>query len=227
MKLGGVPNDVLTNLNPLSLVVMIPVLDGLVYPFLRKLGVRFTPIKKITAGYFVAASAMVWACVIQAYIYMRSPCGHYASADGCPHVDISVWAQSGSYVLIAISEILASITSLEYAHSKAPANMRSMVQAFSLFTTAVSSAIGFALVSLSSVSLGSSVAVEPWIGSVLTPPASFKDPLLVWNYGVTAGLAVFGGTCFWFQFRSLDKEEDHLNMLPKGQFTNSSSTDPA
>lgn len=157
MKLGGVPNDVLTNLNPISLVVMIPILDGLVYPFLRRCGIVFSPIKKITAGYFVAACSMIWACVIQVYIYRTSPCGHYASGtmpDGedCPNVDISVWAQSGSYILIAISEILASITSLEYAHSKAPANMRSMVQAFSLFTTAVSSALGFALVTLSSVS---------------------------------------------------------------------------
>lgn len=27
MRLGGVPNDVLTNLNPFSLIILIPVLD--------------------------------------------------------------------------------------------------------------------------------------------------------------------------------------------------------
>lgn len=48
---------------------------------------------------------------------------------------------------------MASITSLEYAHSKAPANMRSMVQSVALFMNAVSSAIGFALVSLAEVCL--------------------------------------------------------------------------
>jgi POT family proton-dependent oligopeptide transporter len=88
---------------------------------------------------------------------------------------------------------MASITSLEYAHSKAPANMRSMVQSVALFMNAISSAIGFALVTLA------------------------KDPLLVWNYATVAILAVFGGTMFWLQMRGLDKQEDELNMLPKGE----------
>lgn len=153
MRLNNIPNDVLTNLNPFSLIIMIPLLDTLIYPALRKMRINFTPIRRITAGYLVAASAMVWACVLQYYIYRSSECGTHASAKGCASVDISVWAQTGSYVLIAFSEILASITSLEYAHSKAPANMRSMVQAVALFMNAISSAIGFALVYLASVSL--------------------------------------------------------------------------
>jgi POT family proton-dependent oligopeptide transporter len=55
---------------------------------------------------------------------------------------LNVWIQSGSYVLIALSEILASITGLEYAFTKAPKNMRSLVMAVFLFTSAISSAIG-------------------------------------------------------------------------------------
>ncbi|KAJ4302284.1 hypothetical protein N0V88_002427 [Collariella sp. IMI 366227] len=200
MKVVGVPNDVLTNLNPFALIIMIPLLDLFVYPFLRKMRMNPTPLKRIAVGYFVAASAMIWACVIQYYIYKKSECGNYANGitvDGkdveCARVEINMWAQSGSYILIAFSEIMASITSLEYAHSKAPANMRSMVQSVALFMNAISSAIGFAL----------------------TPLAD--DPLLVWNYGVVAILAAFGGAMFWIQMRHLDKEEDKLNMLPKGE----------
>ncbi|KAL2268712.1 hypothetical protein VTJ83DRAFT_3558 [Remersonia thermophila] len=203
MKVGGVPNDVLTNLNPFALIIMIPLLDTVIYPTLRKLRINPTPLKRIAIGYYVAAAAMIWACVIQYYIYKTNECGHYANgvlADGtkvdCAPSPISMWAQSGSYILIAFSEIMASITSLEYAHSKAPANMRSMVQSVALFMNAISSAIGFALVSLA------------------------DDPLLVWNYGVIAVLAVIGGTMFWLQFRHLDKEEDRLNMLPKGEVGN-------
>jgi POT family proton-dependent oligopeptide transporter len=55
---------------------------------------------------------------------------------------LNVWIQSGSYVLIALSEIFASITGLEYAFTKAPKNMRSLVMAMFLFATAISSAIG-------------------------------------------------------------------------------------
>jgi POT family proton-dependent oligopeptide transporter len=200
MQVAGVPNDVLTNLNPLALIIMIPLLDTFVYPALRKFRLNPTPLKRIAIGYFVAASAMIWACVIQYYIYKTNECGHWANGvleDGteveCANSPINMWAQSGAYILIAFSEIMASITSLEYAHSKAPANMRSMVQSVALFMNAISSAIGFALVSLA------------------------KDPLLVWNYATVAILAVIGGTMFWIQMRGLDKQEDELNMLPKGE----------
>ncbi len=59
----------------------------------------------------------MWAAIVQLYIYRKSPCGWQASScDEKP--GISVWAQTGSYVLIALSEIFASITSLDYGFSK-------------------------------------------------------------------------------------------------------------
>ncbi|EWZ45359.1 POT family proton-dependent oligopeptide transporter [Fusarium oxysporum f. sp. radicis-lycopersici 26381] len=192
MQRHGVPNDILSNLNPFALLIFIPLNDFFIYPALRKAGFRFTPIKKITAGFFTGAAAMIWAAVVQHYIYQKSECGKYASGEDCAAVEINVWAQTGSYVLIALSEVFASITSLEYAFSKAPKNMRSMVQAVALFMTAFSAALGQALVGLAA------------------------DPLLVWNYGVVAILAVIAGTCFYVQFRDLDVHEDDLNALPEG-----------
>jgi len=47
-----------------------------------------------------------------------------------------------SYVLIAFSEILTSITGLEYAFTKAPRNMRSLVMSALLFTGSLSAAVG-------------------------------------------------------------------------------------
>lgn len=189
MRLGGVPNDVLTNLNPFSLIIMIPLLDLFGYPLLRRLKIKVSPIKKITVGYFAGACAMIWAAVIQAYIYRRSDCGNYAgqnlpgTEDRCPNVDISVWAQSGSYILIAFSEIMASITSLEYAHSKAPANMRSMVQSVALFMNAVSSAIGFALVSLAEVR----IMLLPYVKIEKTPILTAHCRIPSW-FGITRPL---------------------------------------
>jgi POT family proton-dependent oligopeptide transporter len=204
MKLNGLPNDILSNLDPFALILLIPVFDLLIYPLLRKLKINLTPIKKITIGFFLGSAAMIWACVIQYYIYKKSPCGKYAAGllppalggDGetvCPTVDINVWAQTGSYVLLAISEIFASITALEYAFTKAPKNMRSLIMAFSLFMSAISAAIGEAFVTLSA------------------------DPLLVWNYGVMAVLSAVGGTLFFMQYRQLDRDEDMLNQLPVGR----------
>ncbi|KAF2200721.1 hypothetical protein GQ43DRAFT_441280 [Delitschia confertaspora ATCC 74209] len=192
MTLKGVPNDVLANLDPFALIILIPVCDLLIYPALRKRGIRFTPLKKITAGFFVGSFAMIWACVLQHYIYKTSPCGNHATECEAGKSPIIVWAQTGAYVLIALSEIFTSITSLEYGFTKAPKNMRSLVAAFALFMSAISSAIGEAFVPLST------------------------DPLLVWNYGSMAVISFCAACVFWFQYRKLDAEEDHLNLLPTG-----------
>ncbi|KAM0747902.1 PTR2-domain-containing protein [Meredithblackwellia eburnea MCA 4105] len=188
----GLPNDLLSNLDPLALIILIPITDRFIYPALARAGIRFTPIKRIFWGFMCGSLAMVCAAVVQQVIYNKSECGKNASGDGCAIVDINVWVQTPSYILIAISEIFASITGLEYAFSKAPKNMRSIVMAVYLFQTALSSAIGEAFVSLSA------------------------DPLLVVNYAVMAGLAFAAGILFWICFRDLDKQEDALNMLKTG-----------
>ena len=194
MSTHGLPNDILSNLDPFALIIFIPICDIFIYPALVRYGIRFTPLKRITAGFFTGAAAMVWAAVVQHYIYKTNPCGYSAAtcedADGNALVSpLNVWIQTGSYVLIAFSEIFASITGLEYAFTKAPKNMRSFVMAINLFMSAISSAIGEAFVSLSS------------------------DPLLVWNYGVMGVLAAVAGVGFWFTFRHLDSEEEMLNEM--------------
>jgi len=191
MSTHGLPNDVLSNLDPFALIIFIPIFDKVIYPGLRRMGMNFSALKKITAGFATGAAAMIWAAVVQHYIYKTNPC--HESASTCDDVSpLNVWIQTGAYVLIAFSEILASITGLEYAFTKAPKNMRSLVMAVFLFMSAISSALGEAFVSLSA------------------------DPLLVWNYGVMAVLAAVAGLLFWFSVRYLDTKEDELNNLQEG-----------
>ncbi|GAA5924727.1 Ptr2p [Sporobolomyces koalae] len=194
MNTHGLPNDLLNNLDPLALIILIPILDLFVYPALRRAGFNFSPIKKIFAGFMFGAAAMVLAGITQTLIYRRSVCGKQATTcDAEPFIaSLNVWIQTPTYVFIALSEIFASITSLEYAFTKAPKNMRSMVMAVGLFTTAISAAIGEAFLPLST------------------------DPLLEVNYYVMAGLSFAAGAIFWFCFRGLDKEEDSLNQLSAG-----------
>jgi len=195
MRLGAVPNDIVSNLNPISIIIFIPIMDRVIYPGLRKLGFNYTPIKRIATGFFLASMAMVSATVVQSYIYKTHPCGD--AANSCEEegsAPISVWVQIVPYALIGFSEIMASVVSLEYAFTKAPANMRSFVQAVALFMNAFSSALAQALVALA------------------------EDPLLVWNYGVVAVLAAAGGVFFWLDNYKLDREEDAMNQMTRGQF---------
>ncbi len=123
------------------------------------------------ASFFVACSAMIWAAVVQYYIYETNPCGRYVATCETPAGDrivssLNIWIQTGAYVLVGLSEIFGSITGLEYAYTKAPANMRSLVFGESSrgwplselhtnltsglynFTSALSAAIGQAFVAL-------------------------------------------------------------------------------
>jgi POT family proton-dependent oligopeptide transporter len=72
MNLGKTPNDIVSKLNPIFIVILIPIMDFFVYPGLRKAGINLSPIKKITAGFALSSFAMVSACVIQYYIYKTS-----------------------------------------------------------------------------------------------------------------------------------------------------------
>ncbi|PWY77400.1 MFS peptide transporter, putative [Aspergillus heteromorphus CBS 117.55] len=199
MQLHGVPNDIINNLDPLALIIFIPIMDQFFYPGLRKMGFHFTPIKRIYVGYLLASASMIAAAVTQYYIYKTSPCGNHPSTcdEAAP---INVWVQTVPYVLIAFSEIFASITGYEYAYTKAPKNMKSLVQSLYLFMNAISSAIQQGLTALST------------------------DPLLIWNYGFVAVLAFVGGNLFFMCNLKLDKEEDELNNIEESKYLGRNQT---
>lgn len=197
MELHGAPNDLINNIDPIALVIFIPITDQFLYPGLERMGIRFTPLKRIAWGFFLGSASMIAAAVTQYYIYKLGACGNYPSSDECLSVNpapINVWVQTIPFLLIAFSEIFASITGLEYAFTKAPRNMRSLVTAVFLFMSAISYAVGQAFTSLST------------------------DPLLIWNYTTIAALAAIGGVGFWLSFRDLDKQEDQMNALPESSF---------
>ncbi|KAM0282393.1 hypothetical protein ACHAQH_003074 [Verticillium albo-atrum] len=196
MELHGAPNDVIQNLNPLSIIIMVPIMDKVVYPGLRKMGIAFTPLKRMAVGFQFATASMVAACVMQYFIYEKSPCGWNANtcAEEGLVAPINVWAQSLPYVLVGIAEIFTNVSSYEYAFAKAPENMKSLVMSVNLFMSAISAALGQAFTPISG------------------------DPYLVWNYAAVSGISFLGGIAFWLCFRHLDSQEDKLNMLQKTEF---------
>lgn len=96
MELHGAPNDLINNLNPLGIVIMIPILDQFVYPMLRRAKIRFTPLKRMAAGFFIACAAMIWATVVQSQIYAKGKCGKYMNTCDVPAAPLNVWIQAGS-----------------------------------------------------------------------------------------------------------------------------------
>lgn len=75
---------------------------------LRKHKINFSPVLKMTAGFIMASISMVYASVLQHYIYNSPP------------NSIHVWIQAPAYILVAFSEAFVIITGLELAYTKAP-----------------------------------------------------------------------------------------------------------
>lgn len=185
---GFLPNDILQNINPFALIVFIPVFDKIIYPTLRRFKIHFGPIKRITCGFFCASLAMAWAAIVQHLIYSTGPNYNFQvtpCADCQTYNDITVAWQIPSYFFIAISEIFAYVTGLEYAYTHAPASMKSIIMSLFLLTSAIGTALNFALVPFS------------------------VDPKLLWMYASLSIVAALVGVLFFFIFRHEDSNQSN------------------
>lgn len=183
-KPAGLPNDIMNNFDPIALIIFIPITDGIFYPLLRKYKINFASQKRITLGFFLGAFAMVYAAVVQHYIYLDDL---FISSLG-KQSNVSVFLQIPCYVLIAFSEIFASITSMEFAYTHAPKSMKSLVSALSLWPNCVAALI--------------SLAISP----------SAQDPNMVWVYtGVAVG-AFVTGIIYYFMFRHYDAIDEEYRL---------------
>ncbi|KII83949.1 hypothetical protein PLICRDRAFT_432976 [Plicaturopsis crispa FD-325 SS-3] len=185
MVTNGAPNDLLSNFNPLTIIIAIPIMSYGVYPLLRRYNIKFGRISRITFGFVLAALSSVIGAILQWRVYSTSPCGYYATecdiGDGVSTV--SIWWQIPLYVLGALSEVFANVTSYELAYARAPKNMKGLVMALCLFTTAISSAIAEAC----------------------TP--ALADPHLIWPFVGTAVAGFVFAAIFYWMYRDLDHDE--------------------
>lgn len=191
MQLHGIPNDIMQNLEPLAVIFLIPIFDRLLYPGLRKFGIIFRPITRITWGFVFGAIAMAYAAIVQHLIYSSPPCYNAPLTCNTSHLpnQVHVAVQTPAYFFFAVSDILASITGLEYAFTKAPSSMKSFVMSIFLLQSAFGSALGVALAPIA------------------------KDPRLVWLYsGLCIATSIAAGL-FWMCFKHLNAAEESMNAL--------------
>uniref|UniRef100_A0A8B9JN04 Solute carrier family 15 member 1 n=1 Tax=Astyanax mexicanus TaxID=7994 RepID=A0A8B9JN04_ASTMX len=60
--------DQMQTVNPILILVMVPIVDSVVYPLIKKCGLNFTPLKRMTVGMFMAGLAFVAAALVQVQI---------------------------------------------------------------------------------------------------------------------------------------------------------------
>lgn len=156
-------------LNPVLVMLMIPLMGWGVYPGLQKLGIAMPPLRRIAVGMFLCGLSFVSAALLQERI----------DAGSALHIG---W-QMVSYVLLTLAEVMVSITGLEFAYSQAPARMKSTIMSLWLLTTAV----GNLLTGLLAAFGGLGLAQFFWIFAVLSGLAGLAFTWQARRYFAAAG----------------------------------------
>ncbi|KAJ4312541.1 peptide transporter ptr2 [Neodidymelliopsis sp. IMI 364377] len=191
METSGVPNDLMPDLNAITVLLCLPLATHGLYPLLRKLRISFPPVTRIALGFLLEAMAMGFAAGVQGYIYASGPCYDHpracpASPDGTLPNRVSVAMQIPIYVFEGLGEIFSNPAMYEYAFTEAPHSMKAVLQAFFALTAAAGSALGLAL----------------------TP--TYRDPYLLAMYASLAGAMFVGAVgvyaLLWPRRRRADSE---------------------
>jgi POT family proton-dependent oligopeptide transporter len=117
-------------LNPLMVMLLIPLNSFVLFPFLERRGLQVTPLRRMGAGMFITSGAYVLVALIQ------------LTLDGGNKISV-LW-QAAPYLVLTLGEVLVSATGLEFAYSQAPREMKGTLM--SLWNITVT--IGNQLVSL-------------------------------------------------------------------------------
>lgn len=107
--------------NPLMVMALIPLMN-LVYRVSKRLGFEWTPLRRMVIGIAMAGASFAVAALIQQEID--------AEGEGV----VSIWWQVLAYLILTTSEVLVSITALEFAYTQAPKRMKSVVMGLFMLT---------------------------------------------------------------------------------------------
>ena len=112
--------------NGLLILGMVPIFTFGVYPLMGKF-FTVTPLRKIGMGLFCVAASFS----IVAWIEGRIQNGH----------EVSAWWQIAAYVVLTVSEVLVSITGLEFSYAQAPLKMKSFIMSMFLLAVSLGNAV--------------------------------------------------------------------------------------
>ncbi|WVW83498.1 hypothetical protein I302_105519 [Kwoniella bestiolae CBS 10118] len=190
MTTNGLPNDLLNNFNPITTVCAIPVYNYVLYPMLRRMGINYGYIRRISVGFLIGAILNAVAAILQWQVYETSPCGYQATECdvGTGVSPLSAWLVAIPFILQPLGGIFISVSCYEMAYTMTPPRMKGTIIACVFFTSAISKAI------------------------VLGCTPAFKDPNLTWVF-VGVGVANLAASALNFVFfRDLDNAAKETNL---------------
>ena len=154
-----IPAASMSSLDTISVILLIPVYDQLLVPYLRKRDRKPTVLQRIGIGLILGSVAMVGAGVLEHFRLRAARRGDF-TPDGNA-VNLSIFWQSFQYTIVGASEVFASVGQLELFYDQAPDSMRSCCSAMQLLSTAMGGYMAGALIPL--VNWASGTWGKEWI----------------------------------------------------------------
>ncbi|RSM08932.1 hypothetical protein CEP52_004391 [Fusarium oligoseptatum] len=180
MVTHGIPNDAVSSLNPIFVLMAVPLFEHCVYPYMHKLKLNPRPTVRMTLGFIMIAFSMAIAAGVQQAVYNAGPCYNMplecaASNDGHVPNQVSFTLQIPVHAVSAVGEVLWSVSGSEYAYNKAASHMKSTLQAVTMLTLALNSVLGLAV-----------------------SPAAHNPNLVILFASFTGAMTVASGVFGWF-----------------------------
>jgi len=113
----GLKADQAQMINPLLILILVPIFEFIIYPTLAKFNLLVKPLQRITVGMFLTALSFLVSGILELVIQSK------------PDKSLHTMWQVPQYLILTIAEILVSITGLEFAYSQAAPSMKSILQA--------------------------------------------------------------------------------------------------
>jgi proton-dependent oligopeptide transporter, POT family len=124
----GIQAEQLNMVNPVQIMLLIPLFDRVIYPFLEKRSWNISPLRRMSWGMLLTAVAFSISGLVESAI-QRNEVG------GLPKVNVGF--QLPQITILAVGEILLSVTGLEFTYSTAPVRLKAFVAALFLSTSGV------------------------------------------------------------------------------------------
>ncbi len=112
--------------NPLLVLFLIPIFSYVIYPRMGRL-FEVTPLRKIGIGMFTIVPAFAISAIVEQMI----------SDGGTPWIGWQLLA----YIILTTSEVMVSITMLEFFYTQSPKRMKSLIMAFCMFSVSIGNLI--------------------------------------------------------------------------------------
>eukprot|EP00121_Abeoforma_whisleri_P009542 Awhi_evm1s8776 len=194
----------LNTFNCLTIVILIPIVDKVLYPLMEKTRFPLTMLKRVGLGLFFTNLAVLLAGFIEIARKAAPSTGEISVCSACDGVDcdgaiytneMNLLIQIPQYMLVGVGEIFAAITYYDLFYSEVPESMRAVCQALNMLTTSLGTMVGGTINSV----------------TVMWLPDDLNTGHQEYTYFLTFGLGMINLIGFIFVSRGFEYKADAIS----------------